>query len=79
MKLAAFYTIYNEMYGKSQEHTVLNEQVLDKSLPEYNSESEFWNKIRQKDFMEVIPIIDELMETLRLINPRLYNSVMQKL
>ena len=46
---------------------------------EIDSDSEFARAVDGKDFYEVLPVIDELMETLEVIQPRLYNAVMMKL
>ena len=41
-------------------------------------ESDFLRKIEGKDAEEMWLLMDELMETLRVVNPRLYNGVMRK-
>lgn len=80
--LAAFYTIRNEMYGDAEkiEHPSYsyalapsrNEIIID-------SDSEFARAIDGRDQEEILPVIDELMETLKIIQPRLYDAVMDKL
>ena len=44
-----------------------------------SSGSEFMNCINGKCFDDVIPVLDELMDTLKIINERVYQGVMRKL
>lgn len=85
IKLAAFYTIKNELFGKD-EHVGNSEQLPSYSYasqPEdtitYDSGSEFSQMIHGKRVDEVLDVMDELMETLQVINPRLYAGVLRKL
>ena len=45
----------------------------------YEGDSDFAQAINGRDQIEILAIIDELMETLRVINPRLYMSVMRRI
>lgn len=45
----------------------------------YEGNSEFLQLVNGRDQDEILPIIDELMTTLQVINPRLYSSVIRKL
>ena len=74
--LAAFYTIKREMFGDDG-YSYAPAPV--RNTIEIDSESEFARVISGKDQSEVFPVIDELMETLNIIQPRLYNAVMDKL
>lgn len=78
--LAAFYTIRREMFGEETE------------LPSYSyapapirntitidSGSEFARVIDGRSQQDVLPVLDELMDTLNVIQPRLYAAVMDKL
>lgn len=49
------------------------------SYPKYSSETEFGKIIEEMDENDVLKIIDELMTTLQVVNPRLYMSVIRKL
>lgn len=53
--------------------------VGDENTINYNGDSEFLQLINGRDQSEVLPVMDELMSTLQVINPRLYNSVLRKL
>lgn len=86
MKLAAFYTIKQHLYPK-------NDKPVESVLPAndagysyssgggiaYSGESEFAGAVHGKDPFEVFPVIDELMETIKVINPRLYEGVIRRL
>jgi hypothetical protein len=45
----------------------------------YTSDTEFGQKVGNMDIIDVMTVMDELMTTLSVINPRLYNGVMSKL
>ena len=79
IKLAAFYTIKREMFGEDKDTGYSYAPAPSRSTIETNSGSEFARMIDGKDFDSVFPVIDELMETLSIIQPRLYNAVMDKL
>ena len=75
--LAAFYTIQREMFGgEKPEYSYAPAPSTTISL---RSESEFANVVNGKEQEEVMPVMDELMETLSIIQPRLYNAVMDRL
>ena len=80
--LAAFYTIRNEMYGdaeKIQHPSYSYAPAPDRNRIEYSSDSEFARAIYGKDADEILPVIDELMGTLQILQPRLYSAVINKL
>lgn len=72
-KLVTFYTLYDFMYGQPK-----NETEEERVVKAYG-ESEFIRVIDGKDTQKVWAVIDELMTTLEVINPRLYQGVMVKL
>lgn len=83
IKLAAYYTILQNMTEKKSEPDP--EPIYSFAGPKientinYEGDSEFLQVINGRDQGEIIPVIDELMSTLQVINPRLYNSVLRKL
>lgn len=81
IKLAALYTIQNQLFGKNEQPKAeaVGYSYSAGNEIEYYSESEFWKKARYKEFKDLIPVIDDLMNTLSIINPRLYDAVMQKI
>ena len=84
IKMAAFLTIKNELYGKSEhlqgtEIPPANYSFSTGPAIEYRSDTEFSQIITGKDPATVWPIIDELMSTVQVLMPRLYDGVMQRL
>ena len=74
IKLAAFYTILNNMYpsaGYSGQEPP--EQVR------YNSGSEFSEVIQDIPADYIIRIMDELMDALMVLSPKLYRATIDKL
>lgn len=92
IKLAAYYTIKGHLFPEPSgnsgelEHKIAEpgngysfapapvEHTID-----YYSDSDFSRAIDGKDPADVWPIIDELMSTVRMIQPRLYDAVMRRL
>ena len=84
IKLAAFYTIRRELYGEAKE---------DVQFPAYSyamgtepepviineSGSEFSRAINGRKQADVWPLMDEMMDTIHAIHPRLYRAVMDRL
>ena len=86
IKLAAFYTIRNHLFPDAQESVGhgTQERYSYASGPEGDTiqiegRSAFAEAVNGKKQRDVWPIIDELMMTLQVIQPRLYNAVMEKL
>lgn len=75
IKLAAFLTIEREMYGEPPEYSYA--PPTDQIIAEGNSD--FLRAIDGKNQTEVIPVLDELMSTLQIIQPKLYDAVMARL
>lgn len=76
--LAAFYTIRREMFGEEPERYSYAPAPYRNTI-EIDSDSEFARAVNGMDSEKVLPIINELMETLSVIQPRLYNAVMNRL
>lgn len=84
IKLAAYYTILDHLDDKNKIDQIPIEPINYYSSENkdgilYIGESEFANSIYGKDINQVLSIVDELMTTLQVINPRLYNGVMRKI
>lgn len=72
-KLAAYYTIKDHLYERPQYSRDVPRTVSSRS------DSEFARMIDGKSIDEVMPVIEELMETVKLLYPRLYAGVMRHL
>lgn len=77
IKLAAFYTILNQMTG-SDIPGISRDAGIDTRI-QYDGESDFAHMVNGKEQGDVLPVIDELMDAVAVLNPRLYNSVMNRL
>jgi hypothetical protein len=84
MKLAAFYTIRNEMFGKPEQYETPDYSFAAAPVDtaetiHYDSGTDFSQIIDGRDPADIWPIIDELMSTVQVLMPRLYDGVMRKL
>lgn len=90
LKLAAFYTIKDKMYPDENKGPVWSNETAQRAymdsgedktenLIDYDSGSEFSRLINGRKINDVLAIIDDLMDALTAINPRLYNSVIRKI
>ena len=78
IKLAAYYTILNNITKTSEEipsysYAEPPEQVR------YDSGSEFSEMIRGKDVNHILEVIDELMDTISVLSPKLYRATLSKI
>lgn len=74
-KLATFYTIFDHLYtDKSATVEKKQQEVIG-----YHGESEFLDLVSNREAEAIWAIIDELMDTLKIVNPRLYQSVIRKI
>lgn len=83
IKLAAFYTIRNEMFPPAvqPEPTYSYSPAPDKpddGYVNFDGDSEFAHLVDGRKQDEVWPVIDELMTALKTIYPRLYDAVLAK-
>lgn len=81
IKLAAFYTIKNELFpNKNQSDPFpVNYSYAGPSDIEYDSGTEFSESIRDKNQNDILGVFDELMSTLQVLQPKLYNGVLRKI
>lgn len=81
-KLATLYTIKNQMNKQIPENRSY-EQAYSAAPAEMSAgsygDSEFLREVEGKDQEQVWGIMDDLMDTLRVANPRVYNGVMRKI
>ena len=80
IKLASFYTILDHMNGKANSPVSVPQYSYDEPPEvEYVSETDFSKEVQKIDRYDVMKTMDELMETLRTMYPKLYDAVMRKL
>ena len=88
IKLAAYYTILNELERKEPQQPAVpmysysqppEQPENTRSVIDYKSGSEFSEAVDGQDTERVMEIIDELMEAVFAIQPRLYDATLRKL
>ena len=80
IKLAAYYTILNELQGKPDTSGYSSATAPSVSeTVDYYSDTEFGQLVQDKPIKDVMSVMDELISVLSAIQPRLYNGVMRKL
>ena len=84
IKLAAFYTIRRELFGEEKNadsppgYSYAPPPETD-PLIRIDSDSDFARLIDGRTQREVWPLMDEMMDTIHAIHPRLYKAVMDRL
>lgn len=82
IKLAAFYTIKRELFREeknAEQPAYSYAPAPDRNVIEIDSDSVFARAIDGRNQYEILPVLDELMSTLKVIQPKLYNAVLDKL
>ena len=80
LKLAAFYTIKDKLYPDKPivyQSAAYHDTKTD--IINLDSRSEFAQIVNGRKASEVFPVIDELLDALMAINPRLYKSFIRKI
>lgn len=76
-KMATFYTLLNSMYRSSEDQprieTQREEVIAD------HGDSDFLRLIAGMESREAWLLVDELMETIQILQPKLYSSVIRRL
>ena len=70
VKLAAFLTIYEHLYGNHESYTAEQPSAVSTMSGKYFS---------GRPIEEVIPVMEELMDAVSCMNPRLYAATMRRL
>lgn len=87
LKLAAFLTIKKELFGDETEKEEPDATSLmpfsyaasdDKTIG-YYGDSEFAKAVHGHTEAEIMPVMDELMDALQVVNPRLYEGTMRRI
>ena len=81
-KLATLYTIKNQMIRTEQKQPEPVQTYSLAAAPEPTGrygDSEFLREIEGRDMEDVLQVMDDLMDTLQVANPRVYNGVMRKI
>lgn len=90
-KLACFYTLYEHLFGEKPEAyraapvaysfapQPIAEPTDTKKRIYSNGGSDFLIAIDGKDMDAVLKVVDDLLDTIRVLNPRVYNGMLKKL
>lgn len=78
MKLASYYIIQDHMKEPDKPEVPRYSFAAPPTIT-YNSGTEFSEKIKDMSIDDILAVMDELMTTLSVVNPRLYDGVMRKL
>lgn len=82
-KLANLYTIRNQMERQDPPTPVYDARysatAAEPEIVSWHGDSEFLLAVDGKDQRAVWEIMDDLMDTLRVVNPRVYDGVMRKI
>lgn len=85
IKLAAYYIILDHMQAKKEDAPTYSYSkapmpiTVNAPYISYQGESDFAQKIDGMECDRVLNIMDELMDTISILNPSLYKSVIRKL
>lgn len=80
IKLAAYFTILENMYPEQKTEPAFYQMASGiNPVIEYESGTEFSRAVNGRNPSEIMPVIDELMTTLQVLHPRLYDGVLNKL
>lgn len=76
-KLSALYNVYDHLYGAPAMYE--NVHVTTETVVKTDKDNEFFKAVDGKEAGQIWNIINELMESVKLIQPRLYDATIQKI
>ena len=84
MMLAAFYTIKDHLFPEEgqddpQYSYDTEPSTVGAETVNYFSETEFGRAVNGKDVEDIMTLMDEVMSVVQVINPKLYNSILDRI
>lgn len=76
-KLAVFYLLYDHLFVEKEPISRI-EPVKEVKIDRYEG-SEFYEAISDKESTQVWPVINELMATIQMLQPKLYQATIDKI
>lgn len=79
--LADLIIIHNYLFGEPIEDNrgYSYENRVEKSIIQTNSDTEFLQLVNGKDINSVLDVMQELMDAVKILQPRMYDSVLTKI
>lgn len=74
-KLATFYSLYDHLYGDKRPMV----ETVQQTVIDNYGDSAFLKSVEGADAEKVFLILDELMESVKLLQPRLYEATLAEL
>lgn len=89
VKMAAYYTLIEHLYGGGKpdvsgavypaSYADAPQKATESGVISAISDSEFCSAVDGKQAADVMPVLDDLMQALAVLNPRLYAATLRKL
>ena len=83
IKLAAYYTILNALYPEKKEEPIdvgySTMPSYDEYVPLIRGKSEFMDVCSQKPITDILEVLNEHMEAIKLLYPKEYDSIIEKI
>lgn len=83
IKLAAYFILLDHMADDTPERYSYSSapSIAQPVVPsvEYWSDSDFGRAVNGKSVEDVLPLVDELMQTIQVLQPKIYDAVLRKL
>lgn len=78
-KLADFYIIYDHLFGEPKYDHYSYENQTENTIIYTDGGTEFLNAVNGKKSEKVLNVIDELMQAVKTLHPRMYDRVLEKI
>ena len=79
MMLAAFYTIQDHLYPHVTDPPAYSYAPGPAEQVSYDSGTEFSDALKGRDLDEIMPVLDDMMDAVKTMLPRLYDGIMKRL
>lgn len=84
IKLASFYIIRDHLYPQEGQELPqysydTEPSMVNANAIRYYSETEFGQAVSGKDVEDIMTLMDEVMSVVQVINPKLYESIMERI
>ena len=76
--LADLFIIYDHLFGQPMNVGYSYENKVENTI-QTNCDTEFLELVNGKDAEKVMAVLDELMEATKILHPRMYDGVLQRL